>query len=395
MPNPISDVLWWINSEVNKLSGRGFARVHSVLKEAQSELQRDLQKARWLGTDDRYTAQVHRNALAQINGALKKINNRLSPEMADIMRQNGHAAGVMATNHLAQEVAQFSSIFEGTVRPIALEATTVIAQGDRLLWPRYKTSAARYAGQIGDDIRRQLAIGLVRGETVDQMVRRLAAHGGPKGLVFVRGKEGDPKARAEMISEGLFKRYRSWAERLVRTETVNAYNEAALIGMDQLEKDDPGYFKRWDAAVDGRLCILCRYFDDLVVPLHERFPLGFDKPPRHPNCRCAVVIWRKEWDEVDVRDNIAAEVKRGKKLGTVASVPHQFDLPRVRRQKRSQEEIQQAKLVQKAQRDARQMAREHREAEREAIKMNRLVVRMEQQRDARLQREERKRQRKK
>lgn len=328
MPNPISDVLWWVNSEVDKLSGIGLTRVREILDQAQIELKRDLQMARWLGTDDRYTAQIHRNALMQISGAIDHLNTQAKPELADTMRASGHAAGTLATSHLAHEVAAFSSIFEGTVRPIALEAASTIAKGNRLLWPRFKNSAARYVGQVRDDIRRQLAIGLIRGETVDQMTNRLARLGGPKGLVYLKGRAGDPEGRAEIITEGLFKRYRYWAERLVRTETVNAYNEVALIGMDELEKDDPGYFKRWDAAVDGRLCILCRYYDDLVVPLHQNFPLGFPKPPRHPNCRCACVIWRKEWDEVDVRDNIMAEVKRGKKPGSVESVPHQFDLPR-------------------------------------------------------------------
>lgn len=343
MPNPISDVLWWVNSEVDKLSGIGLLRVREVLDHAQRELIRDLAKARWLGTDDRYTAQVHRNALMQISGAIDHLAKSTAPELADTLRVSGHTAGALAASHLASEVAMFSSIFEGTVRPIALEASSVIAKGDRLLWPRFKNSAVRYAGQVKDDIRRQLAIGLIKGETVDQMTERLGKLGGPSGHVFTRGRAGDPKARAEYISEGLFKRYRYWAERLVRTETVNAYNEAALIGMDELEKDDPGYFKRWDAAIDRRVCILCRSFDDLVVPLHGKFPLDFDKPPRHPNCRCACVIWRKEWDEADVRDNIAAEVRRGKKVGTVTQVPHAFDL---------------------SIREARRLAREQRRAER-------------------------------
>jgi hypothetical protein len=327
MPNPITDVLWWINSEVDKLSGIGLARVTEVLDAAQAELVQNLQNARWLGTDDRYTAQVHRNALMQIEGALAHIRQETAPDIENTLRAGSVAAGSLATKHLIEEVQKFSSIFAGTVRPVALEAMSVIAQGKKTLYPRYRTSAARYAGMVGQDIRRQLAIGVVKGETIDQLTTRLARHGGPRGLVYTRGKEGDPGARAEMIAEGLFKRYRYWGERLARTEVVNAYNECALIGMDELEEDDPGYFKRWDAAVDGRTCLLCRAFDDLVVPLKGKFPLGFDKPPRHPNCRCACVIWRKEWDEADVRDNIAAEVRPGKKPGTVASVPHKIQTP--------------------------------------------------------------------
>lgn len=381
MSNPITDVLWWINSEVDKLSGVGLARMHSVLDQAQRELTQDLSKARWLGTDDKYTAQTHRNALVQISGALDHINGQVAPAVQDNLVSCGHAAGTMAVSHLAHEVAAFSSIFEGTVRPIALEAASVIAKGDKLLYRRYANSAARYADQIGDDIRQQLAVGLVRGETIDQMVKRLQTHGGPKGLVYTRGREGSKNARAEYIAEGLFKKYRSWAERLARTETVNAYNEAALIGMDELEDDDPGYFKRWDAAVDGRLCKLCRAFDDRVVPLHSNFPLGFAKPPRHPNCRCAVVIWRKEWDEVDVKDDLTGVITPGKKTGSIASIPHKIQTPekprapepepRPSRRRISPEERQQREL----ERDASRQARAQRASERAQAQTERAQAR--------------------
>lgn len=347
----------------------------SVLDEAQGELTRDLAKAKGLGTDGKYTSQVHRNTLMQIKGALRSMEARLGEGMSDVLKSNGSAAGALATNHLVQEVTKFSTIFEGTVRPVAFDAARVIAEGNKTLWPRYKNSASRYAGQVGNDIRQQLAVGLIRGETVDQMTRRLANLGGPKGLVYTRGREGSPGARAEIISEGLFKRYNHWAERIVRTEVVNAYNEAALIGMSELEEDDPGYFKRWDAAVDGRLCVLCRSFDDLVVPLKEKFPLGFDKPPRHPRCRCAVVIWRKEWDEADVKDDLVSEVRKGKKLGSVASVPHKIQTPEAKKIKAidtQKEERQQIK-------NERVAIRNQRLEDQERLRLERATKRLEKQ----------------
>jgi SPP1 gp7 family putative phage head morphogenesis protein len=382
LSNPITDVLWWINSEVDKLSGVGLPAMHRVLDQAQRELVRDLSKAKWLGTDDRYTAQTHRNALMQIEGALDHINTKVAPEVERALVSSGHAAGAMAVSHLAHEVAAFSSIFEGTVRPIAFEAASIVAKGDRLLYRKHQNSAARYAGQIGDDIRQQLAVGMVRGETIDQMVKRLQKDGGPKGLVYTRGREGSPGARAEYIAEGLFKRYRYWGERLARTETVNAYNEAALIGMDELEEDDPGYYKRWDAAIDGRLCKLCRAFDDRVVPLHKAFPLGFQKPPRHPNCRCAVVIWRKEWDEADVKDDLTGQVTKGKEPSSVASIPHKFDTPAkptppepTRRARRPREEVRAEREARELERQAARQARAARQSERAVAQAERAEAR--------------------
>lgn len=336
MANPVTDFLWHINSEVAKLSTVSLSRVEEVLAEAEKELTRDL--ARWLASgkgSDRFTPQVYRNALVQIRGTLDHIRNATDDGMASALQYGGVMAARLATSHLIKEVQTFSGMFEHSVRPIAFEASAVIADGKKLLWPRFKNSAHRYAGQVGEDIRKQLAIGLVRGETIDQMTDRLARLGGPKGYVYLRGRPGSPGAKAEMISEGLFRRYRHWAERLAVTETVNAYNETALVGMEELEAHDPGYFRRWDAAIDQRTCRFCRQYDDLVTPLNKPFPGRVDHPPLHPRCRCAVVVWRKEWSEANYKDDLAKESIKGKEPKGVASIPHTIQAnDRPKREKR-------------------------------------------------------------
>lgn len=323
MANKITDVLWAINHEVDKLSGIGLDAMAKVLDAAEAELTADL--ARWkalAGGDAKFTAQVYRNALIQIRGSLDRIKRRLNPAVLGVLQYQSRVAGNLATSHLIREVESFSMIFSGSIRPVAIEAASVLASGNRLLWPHFKTSSARYVGAIGDDIRKQLAIGVVRGETIDGLTARLAKHSGPRGLVSLRGIPGEPGAKAEMISEGLFTRYRYWGERLARTEVVNAYNQYALSGIQELDQNDPGYFKRWDAAIDGRLCPLCRELDDRVVKTDAEFLGGFRCPPRHPNCRCALVAWRKEWKEADVKDDLLKETTRGSGVKGVAKIPH-------------------------------------------------------------------------
>lgn len=292
--NEIRRLLLWINSEVDKLSGVGLAQMSEILSAAQRELQADL--ARWLakhGGSERFTSQVYRNALAQIQGSLRTISKK-SPIIAQVLKRSGSVASQTAVKHLIAEVEKFSRLFEGSIRPIPFEAAAVIARGD-LLWPRFDTSAARYAGQIGDDIRKQLGIGVVRGESIDQLTARLARLGGPRGQVALQGKLGSPGVKAEYIAEGLFKRYRHWGERLARTETVNAYNTVAMDGIREAAEHDPGYVKRWDAALDARTCELCGLLDDEIAPVDGSFTGGIAQPPRHPNCRCAVVLWRESW----------------------------------------------------------------------------------------------------
>jgi SPP1 gp7 family putative phage head morphogenesis protein len=323
MANPVTEILEYLNDQVAKLSTTELGTIRSVLAAAEKELVKDLATWSALGKgEDRFTPHMYRNALYQISSTLDHIEGPMAEGVENSLKSGGRVAGVLATKHLRHEVETFSSMFEHSVRPVPFEVANVLAQGKKTLWPRFENSAERYAGQVRTDIQRQLAIGLVKGETIDQMTDRLAKLGGPKGFVYTQGRKGSPRARAEYIAEGLFTRYRHYAERLAVTETVNAYNATALAGMRELEKHDPGYFRRWDAAIDRRTCDNCARYDDLVVPLNDTFPGRIAHPPLHPRCRCAVVVWRKEWTESAYKDDLAKEATPGKKPGSVASVPH-------------------------------------------------------------------------
>lgn len=324
MANPVTEILEHLNDQVARLSTTELTTIRGVLAAAEKELAHDLAKWTALGKgDDRFTPQMYRNALLQIRGTLHHIDGDMKDGVEEALKAGGKTAGMLALRHLKYEVETFSGMFEHSIRPVAFDAANVLAQGKKTLWPKFTNSAKRYAGQVGEDIRKQLAIGLVRGETIDQMTTRLAKLGGPRGLVYTQGAPGTPRAKAEYIAEGLFTRYRHYAERLAVTETVNAYNVTALEGMDELEAEDPGYFRRWDAAIDGRTCPYCRDYDDLVVPLDKPFPGGVDHPPLHPRCRCAVVVWRKEWTEHKVKYSLKDDlIGEGKKPVGVAAIPH-------------------------------------------------------------------------
>ncbi len=274
-----------------------------VLVEAKRELARDL--ARWLDQapsgDARFTAQRYRQALVAIESALDVIGKRLPVELEGALLAQGDAAAALSVTHLRREILLFSAHFGVAVRPVSFDTAAILAKGRRLLIPRYRTSAARYVDNIRDDIKRQLAIGRARNETFDELTLRLQRHGGPRGVVALRGVVGEPRAVVENIAEGLFRRYWHWAERIVRTEGLNAYNVHHLNGLITANREDPGYTKRWDASIDGRTCKICRDLDGTVLELGDRFDVGREDdarlvPPAHPNCRCALTPWRKEWD---------------------------------------------------------------------------------------------------
>ena len=338
MANPITDILCHLNSEVHELANTGLSELTEILDKAEVELTKELATWKALGKgDERFTPQLYRQALAQIRGTLEHIRGPVADKLASMLRHGGIVANELATEHLIKEIEKFSQYFEGSIRPIPLREAKLLAEAKKTQIPKFKTSAARYAGQVGRDIQKQLAIGVVKGETIDQLTKRLAKLGGPRGQVYLKGMPGNPKARAEYIAEGLFTRYKHYAERLARTEIVNAYNSTALDGMEELEREDPGYFKRWDAALDRRTCVVCAGLDDLVRPLDKDFASGISQPPAHPNCRCAQVIWRKEWKEASHKDDLLGKVHEGKSPKGVAAMPHTVETNK-RKSRKSKED---------------------------------------------------------
>jgi hypothetical protein len=57
-------------------------------------------------------------------------------------------------------------------------------------------------------------------------------------VVARRGVAGEPGAVTEVIAEGLFKRYRYWACRIVRTELQSATNGLLDEGIRELHSRD-------------------------------------------------------------------------------------------------------------------------------------------------------------
>ena len=283
------------SAEVARLPESVLRTLAPVLAQAQQETTQGLRT--WLRDAkgaERYTAQQHRTLLAHLERAFTTLG-AANPTLLLAFQQSGTAAGRLAGAHLVQEIARYSSRFDGRELRVPLRLATLLAMGSRALVPRYRTSAARYADQVQRDLRRELAVGVLRRESIDQLTARLASIGGPRGLVAVRGVAGEPGAVVEHIGEGLFKRYRYWGERLARTELQHAYNVQVDAGLQLAAPEVPGLLKRWDASSDLRICPRCAELHGAVRRLDEPFAPDLDTAPLHPNCRCRVGAWRASW----------------------------------------------------------------------------------------------------
>lgn len=262
--------------------------VMPALNQAHHELEGSLRS--WLARQDgraTFTAQRYRNALLHVRYAIDKI------EASGIVLEHGlkrslSTIGPLSVRNLEWEFKSFASVFGDSAQPIALDEAIIVSRGKKLLWKRFESSAGKYAGTVGARAQRELAVGMIRSETMDELTTRLSTR--------------LPK---------VFRSNRWDAERLVRTETMNAYNVYHEEGIVEASKEDPQMSRRWDATYDFRRCPMCASIDGQVVKVGEKFraewttysrrggvrhhAMDVDTSPAHPCCRCVVCAWRNSW----------------------------------------------------------------------------------------------------
>lgn len=283
-----------VAEEVSELGDDAMARLYPALVAAERELEIAL-KGMMDGVlaDETFTRAIIRRQLAQ----LKKVRTayrRLAPAMVRTLDQiHGHAKGLSLANLKREMEAQlatgeFSSAIESQVNLFAADAMTTERSS---LVPRFERSVARYPGQVWQDINTQLQVSVLKGETVFEATNRLL---GNKAFTQAVGKNGIGTALVKG-NPGIGRRYRYWAERLVRTETMGAYNDVHQQNITGLSKElatiGVGILKRWDATNDLRVCKVCRGLHGVAIPVDAFFPVyrgSVSAPPAHPNCRCVL-----------------------------------------------------------------------------------------------------------
>lgn len=276
-------------SRVEGMETSAVQKVLPVLSQAQKELEKDLK--RWKAGEDgdaKFTTQRYRNALVNIRNTLETLK-RTEPALMEGLRIGSRTAGQLATDLLEEELVSLGYHFDGTIQPMNIDVAAAMADEDKLLITRFKSSAKKYSGDVRKRLVQELAVSKIRGETINEMTERLE-----KSL---------PK-----VFEGM----RNSARRVARTETMNAYNSYHLKGIDAVHEIDPEIQKRWDSKLDWRRCPHCESLDGKAVAPDTNFKADWEtrnaagkvrkhnatheKPPAHPNCRCVVVAWRSDWE---------------------------------------------------------------------------------------------------
>lgn len=267
-------------------------KVFPVLERAHQEIERDLRAWRMQNRGgDTFTAARYHNALGSLRQGLELLERSGVVIEGALKDEFTRRIAAKSARNFRMEWERLGGIFEGTVQPIPLQEAAIIADGKKLLWPQFESSAAKYAANIGERTKFHLAVSRARAETIDELTNRLERH---LPDVF-RGNRWD-------------------AERLGRTETISAYNESHRLAVEQAHEEDPTIRERCDATYDFRRCPMCASLDGQVIDPSKgekyvarwwstskkkgarQHVLVFDHgAPFHPCCRCSCTVWREAW----------------------------------------------------------------------------------------------------
>lgn len=143
-------------------------------------------------------------------------------------------------------------------------------------------------------LRAAIRIGVVEGETIDQMVRRV------RGTV------------ANQFKDGIFEVSRRGAEAMVRTAVNHTANSARTTLY--AENNDVIKGVQWVATLDGRTTLICASRDGTVYPVDSG-----PRPPAHMNCRSSTAPVMKSWKEMGINLSEAPEGTRASMDGQVAA----------------------------------------------------------------------------
>lgn len=196
-----------------------------------------------------------------------------------IYSTGSHEAVAMTMDHLGDEIARLSSMFDGKALSISLDAAKVLADpAQGLLANHFATSVQRYGLDILNGVRQELFVGMRSGDSLGDVAARVASKTGPIGQVSQDN-----------------------ATRLVRTEMSQVFGSASHSGLVQASKKVKGLEKTW-IHIGSYRCDVCMPLHGTQRPIDGTWTIKSGRktrqvahPPAHPNCACRVNGMKPSW----------------------------------------------------------------------------------------------------
>lgn len=125
------------------------------------------------------------------------------------------------------------------------------------------------------NLERAIRQGIIEGETVGQMVRR------------VRG------TRAAGFSDGVMRVATRHAETITRSAVIHTSNMARQVTYEE----NAGLIKavQWVSTLDSRTCVTCAGLDGQTFPVDSG-----RRPPAHARCRCSTAPVLRSWQDMGI-----------------------------------------------------------------------------------------------
>ena len=265
--------------EVAELEGGHAEEFASLLQDVQDALRGRLY-GEHAGALDSIDAFRMRRILAETEAGLKVLEHRAAGQW----RSSQQEAVELAVQHVRDEMDLLSQHFDPSPIGVSLDAEKVLADPSQgLLAQHFETSVARYGGDLLNDVRRRLFVGLRTGEPTRDVISDIAGKEGPFGAI------GQSKA-----------------ETIVRTETAQAYGVAQHDGIAQASRQVPGGLSLMWLHVGSYLCPTCGPLHGTIRPIGEPWTIQVAKgpparfkqvahPPGHPRCVCRLTGVKPGW----------------------------------------------------------------------------------------------------
>lgn len=222
---------------------------------------------------------------------LRTLNKKLVARLAGDLEDELDDLAEYETGWTAAALQKSVPISLSLVTPAAATLHQVVV-GDPIAGSLLHEQVQQWGAARERRVREALRQGVLQGETIDQMARR------------VRG------TRAQQYRDGILDVSRRDAQAIVRTAVNNVTTQARETLYEQNTDLIKGV--RWVSTLDGRTTEICRARDGKVYE-----PGKGPRPPAHWNCRSTTVPVTKSWAELGIDAEEAAPGTRASMNGQV------------------------------------------------------------------------------
>lgn len=309
----------------------GAGKTRRVLEDAEKDLVGRLRTAVAGPGDKSFTAVQLQATLKQVRAVLRDV----SGGMKKVMVAGASGVADKASEGVVEYLAKADKMFRGVgTQPLALDEAGVLDRaqhGARSSLLRRLASSGELV-KNADDEPHPAKLGVLDRygmNVIDHFEETLQ-----RGLISRKPWDA---VRGDLIEKSPFLQQApaSWAERIVRTELMGAYNRAGWEGMREADDQLGDMIKILSATFDDRTAADSYAVHGQIRRVDEAFETWFglmQHPPARPNDREIVVPHRVSWPippylQWRAKGEVAARWHREKRKGAMPAIPNMTTVP--------------------------------------------------------------------